>query len=67
MPNTDESTAKRIVKKIQDIFNSRNQDRDFPYSISLGTATKKDTNTDIEAVLKHADDDMYKNKETAKK
>jgi diguanylate cyclase (GGDEF)-like protein/PAS domain S-box-containing protein len=67
LPNTDESTAKKIVKKIQDTFNSRNQDRDFPFSISLGTATKKDSNTDIEAVLKHADDDMYKNKETAKK
>ncbi len=67
LPGTDESTAEKIAEIIQDMFNNRNQGRDLTYSISLGTATKIDPKTDIAAVLKQADDNMYKNKETAKR
>jgi diguanylate cyclase (GGDEF)-like protein/PAS domain S-box-containing protein len=65
LPKTDEGAAKKMIKKIHAEFSSKSHNRNPAYSISLGTATKTCLNSDIARVLKHADNDMYKNKSSS--
>lgn len=61
LPNTDEDIAKKLCKEI----NTRCKSKKFnhiPLSISLGYATKKDLNIDINDVLREAEEMAYKQK-----
>ncbi|MEA4847878.1 MAG: diguanylate cyclase [Clostridiaceae bacterium] len=61
LPNTDKETAFDIVHKIGAACKS-NQAADISLSISLGAATKNDSETDLSKVLKEAEELMYENK-----
>ncbi|MEN6460742.1 MAG: diguanylate cyclase [Syntrophomonas sp.] len=58
MPNTDKETALDIGHKISTACKS-NQETDILLSISLGVATKADSETDLSKVLKEAEELMY--------
>jgi diguanylate cyclase (GGDEF)-like protein len=49
--------CKRIKENCKEIYI-----QDLPLSIALGTAVKKDDSKSLEAILKEAEDDMYKQK-----
>lgn len=63
LPDTDEETAKKIVKRIRDNIVKANQEkRPFLISISIGTATAVNQDTPLVEVMKKADERMYHEK-----
>lgn len=58
LPNTDTETALTIVHKINAACKS-NQKKDILLSISLGVATKTDSEADLSQILKEAEEAMY--------
>ncbi|MBN7772626.1 diguanylate cyclase [Clostridium aminobutyricum] len=58
LPNTDKETALDIVHKISEAC-KRNQEAGILLSISLGAATKSDSEADLSKVLKEAEELMY--------
>ncbi|HWQ72493.1 MAG TPA: diguanylate cyclase [Desulfitobacteriaceae bacterium] len=58
LPNTDKETALNIGHKIDAACKS-NQDTDILLSISVGVATKTDSEGDLSKVLKEAEEVMY--------
>lgn len=65
LPNTSLKTGEAICEKI---FNkTKNKKDELLVSISLGCASKNDTEDDIFQVLNRAEDRMYKNKLTNRK
>ena len=61
LPNTDEDAAKNLCEKIKVTCNSKEYNY-IPLSISLGYATKKNIDTDIDEILKEAEDMAYRQK-----
>ncbi|MDD3628808.1 MAG: PAS domain-containing protein [Actinomycetota bacterium] len=61
LPKTTTRDAQKVVKRIKDSCKKR-ATTEMPLSISLGVATKKKPEEDIEEVIKKAEDKMYKNK-----
>lgn len=59
--NTDYNESERLCKDIKEAC-MREESMTIPLSISLGCATKSDINTNIEEVLKEAEDKLYKQK-----
>ncbi|MBF8435886.1 diguanylate cyclase [Halanaerobiaceae bacterium Z-7014] len=62
LPQTDNETVVKIIKRIKNKVYEFNQKEDIPISFALGSATKNDSDQDIEEVLKAADNNMYQNK-----
>lgn len=65
MPNTDGDTAYSILKKIQDAikeFVGKAKNDRFTHSISLGFATRRTMNEDINHTIKTAEEYMYQRK-----
>jgi diguanylate cyclase (GGDEF)-like protein/PAS domain S-box-containing protein len=61
LPKTHEEDTKRIVTGIKELCRQRST-IGIPLSISMGVATKKSPDEDINSVLKEAEDKMYKSK-----
>jgi len=61
LPKTGAENAKKIVKRIKELCKQRST-TEIPLSISFGISTKKLQSENIEAILKEAEDRMYKNK-----
>ena len=61
LPRTPEKETKEIMDRIKDAVNKTNNKK-VPLSISLGTATKTVSGTDILKVIKKAEDLMYRRK-----
>ena len=59
--NTSNETAHAIYERIEDKCAETNAD-EFPVSLGMGIATKKNVEEDINQVLKRADDSMIQNK-----
>lgn len=66
LPQTDNETAKKIVKKIK-ITSREEKISGVPLSISLGTATKEFADQKISKIIKKAEDNMYQNKLSERK
>jgi len=65
MPNTDNSAASEVLRKIQaeiTEFNTKNTSDIYQHSISLGCATKVSINEDIKEIIKIAEGYMYQHK-----
>jgi diguanylate cyclase (GGDEF)-like protein/PAS domain S-box-containing protein len=63
LPETDEETAKKIVKRIRENIVKANQEkRPFLVSISIGTATAFNHEMPLQEVMKKADERMYHEK-----
>lgn len=65
LPRTDSVTAARRLKKIQNTcarFNSQRSNKTYTVDIALGYGTKNDLSEDLSEVIKHAEDNMYKQK-----
>ncbi|MBO8127458.1 MAG: diguanylate cyclase [Firmicutes bacterium] len=58
-PKTDERTALKICDRILDNCRKASEKTIFKLSISLGAATRKDLETDVESVTKKAEERMY--------
>ena len=59
MPNTDNSAAHGLIKKIKEalvVYNKNNKPQSSEINISMGYATKEDANEHIEETLKKAND-----------
>lgn len=68
LPETDEETARKIVKRIRENIAKANEEkRPFPVSISIGTATAFNHETSLQETLKKADERMYHEKLVEKK
>ena len=61
LPKTKAHCAERICERIQEKSRS-SSDFPIPISISLGTASKSDSQQDVQAIIKEAEDKMYRNK-----
>jgi len=61
LPRTPEKETKEIMDRIKNAVNKTNNKK-VPLSISLGTATKTVSGTDILKVIKKAEDLMYRRK-----
>ncbi|MBM3712138.1 MAG: diguanylate cyclase, partial [Actinobacteria bacterium] len=61
LPKTPEPELKYIIERIKNTVNKTNNKK-LPLSISLGTATKTATGTDILKIIKKAEDLMYRRK-----
>lgn len=59
--NTDNETAHAICERIEEKCAETEED-EFPVSLGMGAATKKDVEESINDVLKRADDNMLQNK-----
>ncbi|MGB6327677.1 MAG: GGDEF domain-containing protein, partial [Halarcobacter sp.] len=68
LPNSDISNAKKIGKKIIKNINLINEleEKKVNFSISVGAGEYKETDTDIEAILRRADEALYKAKSDGK-
>lgn len=63
MPNTDEETGEKIVKRLQtNTVKYNNDNPQLPISISMGVATAVDDNMSIKEAYRSADDSMYNSK-----
>lgn len=65
LPNTSNEEAYKIIKKIETIcseYKRETKDEAIHASISLGCATKTSSEEDFKAVIKEAEDNMYRNK-----
>ena len=66
MPQTPEEEVEKIHRRIKD--NCRGVlVKDVPVSLALGSGTKESTEKNLEAVLKEAEDNMYKQKLSERK
>ncbi len=63
LPSTNIENASRIIRRIRDKCKKRSTPS-LPISISLGTSAKISTSTDINRVIKEAEDRMYRDKLT---
>lgn len=61
LPKTKRSISKEIIGRINQICMNEKMDH-LPLSISLGSSTKTDRQTDVQKVLKAAEDIMYRHK-----
>lgn len=61
LPSTDKETALAVGQKIKEACQSM-QEIEILLSISLGVATKTDSEADLTRVLKEAEESMYENK-----
>ena len=61
LPKTDNATAEMIIDRIRREC-EKTKEGSIPASISLGVATKKDSDQNIEDILREAEDDMYRDK-----
>ena len=61
LPKTKPHCAERICERIQEKSRS-SSDFPIPISISLGTASKNESLQDVQAIIKEAEDKMYRNK-----
>ena len=61
LPKTKNDFAEEIVKRIKEKIRKRS-DKKITLSISLGFATKENSEEDINNILQAADDNMYQNK-----
>jgi diguanylate cyclase (GGDEF)-like protein/PAS domain S-box-containing protein len=59
LPKTASRDTQNIIKRIKKLCRERST-KDMPLSISLGIATKKEPEENIEDVIKKAEDKMYK-------
>lgn len=66
LPNTDHETSRLICRRITE-FCRRHDQAGGTLSLSLGTATKESAGDDISAVIKKAEDSMYRHKITESK
>ncbi|ADQ14505.1 diguanylate cyclase [Halanaerobium hydrogeniformans] len=61
LPRTSKKQTEKILKRIREEI-QKSEDKKFPISIALGTATKNKSEQNLADVLKKADDKMYQNK-----
>src|SRR3972149_2841329 len=61
LPKTHKKDTKGIVKRVKEMCQEK-ATTDMPLSISMGISSKKSPQEDINAVLKEAEDKMYKSK-----
>ena len=61
LPNTEYEEAKKICNKIKSVCKKESY-TSIPLSMSLGCATKTNINQNINAILKEAEDKLYKEK-----
>ena len=61
LPQTDNNKARKISQRIKSHCENFSQDK-FPVFLGIGLATKNRTEQNIEAVLKEADNKMYRDK-----
>lgn len=66
LPKTEETHAYKIIKRIRIAINKINKNN-IPFSISLGTSTKEQSEQDIKNIIKSAEDNMYSRKLVEKK
>lgn len=62
LPNTTEAIAESICARIRDECDRRSADCLLPISIALGSAVRIDTQQSLSAVIKEAEDRMYRHK-----
>ncbi|MFN2364338.1 MAG: diguanylate cyclase domain-containing protein [Halarsenatibacteraceae bacterium] len=62
LPDTNDEQVNKIIKRIKKTVILENEDRDIPISIAIGTATKENSDQNINDILQEADDNMYQNK-----
>jgi PAS domain S-box/PAS domain S-box/diguanylate cyclase (GGDEF) domain len=61
LPSTSKAVAASIAERVQSLFNF-NFYKEFITSLSIGIATKKSTEQNINELIKIAEDNMYKHK-----
>ncbi len=61
LPNTPEEVANKIIERIKQRCRKANRSTE-PISLSLGCATKTKKESDIQKIIRHAEDNMYRNK-----
>ncbi|MDZ7672830.1 MAG: diguanylate cyclase [Halanaerobiales bacterium] len=62
LPKTNEEELKIIINRMKEKIVEVNKKENIPISIALGSAIKKNTEQNIKAIFKKADNNMYQNK-----